>query len=176
MKNIFWLILLIPFLSCKNSDNQSLTENEIYNLINNFIIQDLKKTDSDTLIFEIRKLKSPPQDFIPENFDEIPIVKMEPTTPFPILTKNQWNTNKIKDILFITKTDYIKYLVKDNGFQKEWNEKYGSRIIYNISNPIYNQKSKIAIIKVFPIKPYTIGHPKPELFYYEKTKKGWMKK
>ncbi|CAM1355446.1 hypothetical protein [Tenacibaculum halocynthiae] len=170
---------MIILFSCKQKEEKVIsefTEQDAYEIINAHLIGQLKKNDADSIIYwNNRQLKSPEFEhtFIESdrilNFTEIP-------APYPIFTSEYWETDKIKGITVMNWKEYDSFFEKNDSIDLEalWDSKFNGEFIHNVSFPIYNTETKIAVIRDYDYRPFLIcGTGLDNLYYYKKTKKGW---
>ena len=76
--------------------------------------------------------------------------------------------------------DFIPFYQKNDtiNLQKLWESKYKNASVIHVSYPLYNNKTKIAVIKTHYFEPKIrlCGVGMKRTYLFEKTKNGWMEK
>lgn len=167
--------------NCKRKEQKVVSEfneNDAYKIINLHLIGQLKDYESDSIVFwNNRQLTSPEFEHTKIWSDELlNFTKMQ--APYPIFTKNYWKTRKLDGIKVVEWEEY-NYFFKENDsidLEKLWESKFNMKTIHNISYPIYNDKTKIAVIEDFESNPFLLcGTGLDNFYYYKKTSNGWEK-
>lgn len=177
LKKLTIISILIIFFSCKNKKViYEFTEEDTYIIINKHFIKQLNRYDSDSVIYwNNRQLKSPLFENTNIDEDEIPMF-LYVIQPYPIFTSQFWKTDKIEGIKVMESKEYDYYFRKNDSINLEelWNSKFKGRYIHNVSYPIYNPKTNIAVIKDYIYRPFlTCGTDLDKLYYFKKTEDGW---
>lgn len=158
----------------EETESIEFTEIDAYQIVNNHINY-LKEQDS-IIYLNKRILKSPIISDL-EPFENIPLI-IQDSDLFPVFIKEYWNTNKITSANIIESKEYNSYFKNNytDSLKQIWNSKFEKKYIHNISFPVYDNKTKTAIIKVFPYKPYLLCvSGLSNSYYYKKTDRGWVK-
>ena len=156
--------------------NVNFSEKDVYEIINNHFIEELKNSDS-VIYWNNRILKSPKFEYTFAGNEEIPMF-VETSEPFPIFTKEYWKIDKIRGVSIIEWKEFNSYFIKNDLIDLEnlWNLKYQNKYLHNVSYPIYNSETKIAVIKDYIYKPFmNCGYELKKIYSYEKTEIGWKK-
>lgn len=182
MKFITSTILLIIFLTgCKEKEQKivsEFTEEDAYEIVNTYLIAELNERDADSIIYwNNRKLIEPDYRHtkIENKYAQYGI---QPPAPYPIFSSEYWDTGKIKGITVIEWKEYNSFFIENDSINLEelWNSKFNGEYLHNISYPIYNPETKIAVIEDYEYKPFMYcGTDLNNLYYYKKTKNGWTK-
>tara|TARA_Y100000815_G_scaffold223769_1_gene210862 strand:+ start:360 stop:911 length:552 start_codon:yes stop_codon:yes gene_type:complete len=179
-KQTIILISLLLF-SCKEKEPKVIyefSEEEAYELINTHFLEKLNRYDSDSIIYwNNRILKTP--EYQHTYFGTDSILNM----PFrkiliPIFSKEYWETNKIKNIKVIDCEEFESFFKENDSIdlEKLWSTKFNNEYVHNVSFPIYNPKTKIAVIEDYRYKPFLYcGTGLDNFYYYKKTVSGWEK-
>lgn len=181
MKKTALLLLLLNFpLSCQNKEKANLfTEDDAYSVVNTFIADQKGKP----VLWNNRQLIGSSTEYIMMNFNEIPAIPHYKELPFPIFTKAYWKTEKLKHIAAFDSKEYDYFFSNENSEQneidkrkKEWQTRFKDNYLYNVSYPIYNTNSKVAILDVYFYKiPLYCGTGLHQTYFYKKTTTGWEK-
>ncbi|MFD0799561.1 hypothetical protein ACFQZJ_18975 [Maribacter chungangensis] len=179
MKKIIAISILSILFSCKEKEQKVLsefTEQDAYEIINTHFIGQLNESDADSIIYwNNRQLRSPEFEhtFIESdrilNFTEIP-------APYPIFTAEYWNTEKINGIKVMEWKEYDSFFKKNDSMNLEvlWDTKFNGEYVHNVSYPIYNPETKIAVIRDYDYRPFIIcGTGLDNIYYYKKNESGW---
>lgn len=183
MKNgVSFLYLLVLFSCNKKNENTTtspFTEEEAYVVMNTFIADQKGKP----VLWNDRQLVGPPIEYTTVSFDEIPEIPYYPELSFPVFTKGYWEIEKLKNIVAFDSKEYDYFFANENSEQhvmdkrkKEWQSRFKDNYLYNVSYPLYNARSKVAIIDVYYYKiPLYCGTGLHQTYFYKKTANGWSK-
>ncbi|PKH52890.1 hypothetical protein CXF68_20265 [Tenacibaculum sp. Bg11-29] len=153
------------------------TEQDAYEIINTHFIEQLKKYEGDSIIFwNNRQLKKPEFEHTFIRPDKV-LNFCEHPDFYPIFISKYWKKNKIKDIILIEWNEYNTFFKKNDSIDLEalWDTRFNGKFVHNVSFPIYNTKTKIAVIRDYNYRPFlTCGTGLDNLYHYEKTENGWV--
>ena len=179
LKKIIVTSILTILFSCKEKELKAVsefTEEDVYEIINTHFIGELNENNSDSILYwNNRQLRSPKFEhtFIESdrilNFTEMPM-------PYPVFTTEYWKTEKINGIKVMEWKEYDSILKKKDSINLEelWNIKFNGKYIHNVSYPIYNPETKIAVIRDYGYHPFLIcGIGLDNIYYYKKNENGW---
>lgn len=175
------IAIVILLFSCNQKKQKVIskfTEQDAYEIINTHLIGQLEENDVDSIIYwNNRQLKSPKFEHTFIESDRI-LHLTEIPAPYPIFTSEYWKTNKIKDITVIEWDEYNFFFKKNDSIDLEglWNSKFNGEYIHNVSYPIYNHETKVAVIQNYVYRPFLLcGTGLYNLYYYKRTESGWTK-
>lgn len=181
MKKIALSLLLLNFsLSCQHKEKSNLfTEDDAYSVVNTFIADQKGKP----VLWNNSQLVGSSIEYTMVSFDEIPVIPHHKELPFPVFTKAYWKTEKLKNIVAFDSKEYDYFFANENRKQneidkrkKEWQTRFKDNFLYNVSYPIYNATSKVAILDVYFYKtPLYCGTGLHQTYFYKKTITGWKK-
>lgn len=181
MRKLKIISLLIILFSCKEKEQKvvsEFTDKDAYEIINTHFIGQLNENDVDSIIYlNNRKLKIPAFEhtFIESNR---PLNFMERPAPYPVFTPEHWKTDMLNGVKIMEWKEYDSFFVKNDSIDLEelWNSKFNGAYAHNVSYPIYNPETKIAVIRDYEYRPFLIcGTGLDNLYYYKKTENGWTK-
>jgi len=175
LRKLTIILILILLFSCRQKEKKVIsefTEQDAYEIINTHFIGQLKENDPDSIIYwNNRQLRSP--EFENTFIDSERYLTF---TVMPIFTSEYWETDKIKNITVMNWKEYDSFFQKNysNELKALWNSKFNGEYIHNVSFPIYNPETKIAVIRDYHYRPFLIcGTGLDNLYYYKKTENGW---
>lgn len=181
MKKITLLFIFFILYNCKEKEQKNIfefSEQDAYELINTHFIKQLNKYNSNSIIYwNNRMLKTPEFEhtyFGTDSISNIPFRKI----PLPVFSKEYWKTNKLKNIKIIDCKEFDSFFIKNDSIdlEKLWHSKFNDQFVHNVSYPIYNPKTKIAVIEDHHYKPFIYcGTGLDNFYYYKKTPNGWKK-
>ena len=196
MKNIVYILILTIIFSCSSSENE-LSEKEAYALINSYFLKDIADKD-EKVVFNFSQLKYPEyflEDFQPIETDEsgMPIVEIGESFIFSQSSNKKWKSKSFNGISLVDYSNLnfkgdtitsmgitiIDYSYIDNkgdsiSFGERFKKEYGTTLIHNVSFPVYNPKTKIAVIHDAPRNIGVMECGETDNWYvYEKQKDGW---
>lgn len=180
MKKIIIVLFLTVFYSCQNKENtasSAFTEEDAYAVINTFI----KDQENQPVLWNNRQLISPPIEYTTVSFDEIPSIPYYPELPFPVFTKKYWKPEKLENITPFDSKEYDYFFANQNKnkaekIKEEWQTRFKDNYLYNVSYPLYNEKSKVVILDVYYYKiPLYCGTGLHQTYFYKKTTTAWEK-
>ena len=153
------------------------SEEDAYELINTHFLKKLHQYDSDSIIYWNNRILKKPE-YQHTYFGTDSIINM----PFrkilvPLFSKEYWKTDKINNIKVIDSKEYISFFRKNDtiDLEKIWKSKFNNEYVHNVSYPIYNPKTKIAVIEDYRYKPFIFcGTGLDNFYYYKKTSNGWV--
>ncbi len=176
----FIILISVLFFNCKGNKNlqkEEFSQTDAYEIMNEHLIKYFKKSHS-TIYINSRQLKQP--ELVTKdnngNVIELPF-NGEEFEPFPTFTSILWDLDQIHGVNFIESEEFNYYFKKNDSIDlKElWESKYNGHLIHNVSYPIYDSKSKTAVVKDFLYSPFLYcGTNLDQLYYFKKTDKGWM--
>lgn len=178
---IHFFLFYMLLVCCKEEPKKIefvITESEIYSLMNDYFIKEIRKTDS-LFLFNVRQLKSPDIRLTKISDDDISLTNDTDDTPFPIYSKNNWNMSALKGVTKMYPDKYMPYFESDHGIEsgKKWDSIYDFHYMHNVSQPIYNPVTRIAIIKDYPYKPMIWCGTNPyKRYYYQRTQNNSWKR
>ncbi len=181
LKKIIIISIFTFLFSCKEKEQKAISdfsENDAYEIINLHLIGQLKENELDSIVYwNNRQLVSPEYEHTKIWSDELLNFKrMQP--PNPIFTKEYWKTERLNGLKIVEWKDYDYFFKKNDSIdlEKLWDSKFQNKNIHNISYPIYNDKTKIAVIEDFEFHPFLLcGTGLDNFYYYKKTAEGWKK-
>jgi hypothetical protein len=179
LKKIIIISFLTILFSCKEKEQKVIsefTEQDAYEIINAHFIGQLNENDANSILYwNNRQLRSP--DFENTFLESDRILNLtEMPAPYPIFTAEYWKTDKIKGIKVMDWKEYDSYFMKNDSTDLEelWDYEFDGEFVHNVSYPIYNPKTKIAVIRDYSYRPFLIcGTNLDNIYYYKKTKSGW---
>ncbi|NHN25183.1 hypothetical protein FIA58_005775 [Flavobacterium jejuense] len=183
MKNLLFLILVLLCVSCQykqeNTTPSIFTEEEAYAVMNTFIADQKDKP----VLWNDRQLVRPSMEYTTVSFDEIPETPYYPELSFPVFTKGYWKIEKLKNTILFNSKEYDYFFANESQdeieiekIKQEWQTRFKDHYLYNVSYPIYNANSKVAIIAVYYYKiPLYCGTGLHQTYCYKKTTNGWSK-
>ena len=177
IKIAVYTFVLISIFSCKKEKEYVFTEEEAYKLMNEYFIKEISKKDT-FLLFNTSQLKQPDYNYTNYLKNEnggIESISIKPPLPYPIFTKRYWNTNKINEVKIIESKEWFSYFSRKSNLEKKWINKYGYNEAHNVSYPIYNSKTKIAVIKDYVYRPFDRDcFLNEDIYVYKKTENSWI--
>lgn len=181
LKKLTIIFVSLILFSCKDKEQKSFSEfseQDAYELINTHFLEQLHKYDSDSIIYwNNRMLKVPEFEHTYVGTDSIINIPFRKII-FPVFSKEYWKINKIKNIRIIDCYEYDSFFRKNDSIdlEKLWSTKFNDEYVHNVSYPIYNPKTKIAVIEDYHYKPFLYcGTGLDNFYYYRKTLNGWEK-
>lgn len=179
MKKIIFLLCISILNGCQSKEvtntSSSFTEEDAYEVMNTFI----KDQEDQPVLWNNRQLIGPPIEYTTVSFDEIPEIPFYPELTFPVFTKKYWKPEKLENIIPFDSKEYDYFFAKKNKAEKikeEWQTRFKDNYLYNVSYPLYNEKSKVVIIDVYYYKiPLYCGTGLHQTYFYKKTANGWRK-
>lgn len=173
MKKLIFIAILFFTTSCLNTEkqNKKISEKEAYELLNNFLIKEISNNGK-IILFNNRHLKPPSMEVTYDSVMPIPMIY----PPYPTFTKSFWNQEKINGVKFVEWETYNSYFQKNDSInmREKWTENFGYNLVYNVSFPIYNVKTKLAAIRVYPYASnLNCGTDLDRVYLYKKSKNGW---
>ena len=179
MKKLTFILILITLLSCKDKVVivvPEFTERDAYEIINKLYIEQIHKHDT-IIYWNNRQLQSPSISNTDIYFDDIPLIEST-LDPFPRFTSKFWDTDKLKGVNIVTSKEFDYYFQENDSIDLEqlWNTTYNYDYVHNVSYPIYNPETKVAIIKDYTYKPFMFcGTDVSKTYLFKKTEAGWEK-
>uniref|UniRef100_UPI00404B0302 hypothetical protein n=1 Tax=Flavobacterium sp. TaxID=239 RepID=UPI00404B0302 len=154
-------------------------ELDAYELINIHFINQIQEYNSDSVIYwNTRQLKSP--NFASTHYNpEDKFFYDEPPPPSPNFAPEYWDVNKIIGVQAMEWKEYDSFFKKNDTIDLNalWESKYNGYEVHNVSFPIYNPESKIAVIQDYAYRPFLncgVGLGSIN-YYYKRTDNGWIK-
>lgn len=181
MRNLTIISILILLFSCKQKEQNVIsefTEQDVYEIINTHFIGQLIENDADSFIYwNNRQLRSP--EFEHTNIESDKILNFtEVPAPYPVFTSKYWKTENINGIKIMEWKEYNSFFKKNDSvdLEKIWDTKFNGEFVHNVSYPIYNPDTKIAVIRDYYYRPFLIcGTNLDNIYYYKKTENSWEK-
>lgn len=183
MKKTILLLFWILLLGCNQNKQEGLaatfTEEDAYFLINTFLISELKESkDGDTVFWNEKQIRPPAYELTDYDCENDTFWKSMPPPPPPILSfaDKNWNVEKIKDIESVKWKKSNLFFQNDDSLtiEKKWKLRFKNDYVHNVSYPIYNEKTKIALIKIYRYKPFLIcGTGLQAIYFFKKEKDTW---
>lgn len=180
MKILRITYLLILIFSCKEKEQNlvlEFTEEDAYDIINTHFIPQLNEINSKSIIYwNNRMLKNP--DFRHTKIEnEYALNGIQPAAPHPIFASEYWDMEKVKGIKIMDWKEYNSFFIKNDSINLEelWDFKFNGNYVHNISYPLYNPDTKVAVIEDYEYRPFLYcGTNLNNLYYYKKTENGWV--
>ncbi|UOX32371.1 hypothetical protein LXD69_09935 [Flavobacterium sediminilitoris] len=179
MKKLTVIFVLLLLFSCKDNKRKNISkfsEEDAYELINTYFLEQLNQYDSHSIIYlNNRILKKPEYQhtyFGTDSIVNMPFRKIS----IPVFSKEYWKINNIKNIRVIDCKEFDSFFRENDSIdlEKLWSTKFNNEYIHNVSYPIYNPKTKIAVIEDYHYKPFLYcGTGLDNFYYYRKTLNGW---
>lgn len=180
-KKLKIILFLVLFFKCNKKEKKvvsDFTEKDAYEIINNHFIKEVTSNSIDSIIYwNNRQLKSPEYKHTFIASDTIlTFNKIQP--PFPLFTKKYWKNGEVKGVKLFDWKEYNSFFKENDSVDLEalWNLRFNGKLVHNVSFPIFNPKTKIAVIRDYKYSPFLhCATGLDNLYYYKKTKKGWNK-
>ena len=147
MKYLFYILAILLISACGNNnknDESKLTEEEAYDLINEHFVKAISNENS-IILFNERQLTPPSYK---RTFEQGQIVA-KIYYPVPHFTTSYWKKEEIKGVTIINWENYNSYFERIDTMSTEerWTDDFGNNMVHNVSYPIYNGETKLAVIK-----------------------------
>lgn len=177
MKKIIVILTISTLFSCNEKKGEDIhtgiTEENVYLLINNHLIPLLKKRNDGVIYWNNKQIKSPAFEYT-----EIDDMHNIPPPPPPIISSIDkiWEVEKISGIEPVNWEEYVSYFNENDTVDTEekWDLRFNNGFVYNVAYPIYNEKTKIAVIKVFANRPFLIcGTGLQTIYFFKRTQNDW---
>lgn len=157
--------MILIFISCKKEkkEKEIITQEEIYNIVNNKIFPYLMRNRDSIYLFE-KQLKYLDVEIDIDDIDnveEIPVISTLNHIFYLKFTNSSWNKEELNNVhLVSSKYSHLFYYGKRNNLKneelkKDWLDNYKGKSIYHLSKPKYIKGGKILSFFVKEYHPFS---------------------